>query len=102
MVRSRMSGRDNSREASAETGPQPVMVSLDHSTVRVRWLVVDAEGTPHLTRLRNVLNPEELDRANRFHFEADRVTYVAAHSLARSMLSEVTGLSTRVWRFVKG
>ena len=70
--------------------------------MRVRWLVVEAEDTPHLARWRNMLNPEELARADRYHFAADSNIYTAAHALARFMLSEATGLSTRTWRYVAG
>jgi len=68
----------------------------------VRWLVVEAEDTPHLARWRSMLNPEELARADRYHFAADSNIYTAAHALARFMLSEATGLSTRTWRYVAG
>ena len=70
--------------------------------MRVRWLVVEAEDTPHLARWRSMLNPEELARADRYHFAADSNIYTAAHALARFMLSEATGLSTRTWRYVAG
>jgi 4'-phosphopantetheinyl transferase len=76
--------------------------ALDHNTVRVRWLVVEAEETPHLTRWRGMLDPEELVRADRFRFAADRNTYTAAHALVRFLLSETTGLPTRRWRYVAG
>ena len=75
---------------------------LERHIIRVRWLVVDAEETPHLTRWRSMLDPEELARADRYHFAADRNIYIAAHALIRSMLSEVTGLSTKTWHYVAG
>jgi len=67
-----------------------------------RWLVVEAEDTPHLARWRSMLDPKELARADRYHFAADRNIYTAAHALARFMLSEAAGLSTRTWRYVVG
>jgi 4'-phosphopantetheinyl transferase len=77
-------------------------VALQRDVVRVRWLPVDAEETPHLTRWRSMLDQDELDRADRYHFAADRNIYTAAHALARLMLSEATGLSTDVWRYTVG
>jgi 4'-phosphopantetheinyl transferase len=49
-----------------------------------------------------MLDAEELIRADRYHFAADRNSYTAAHALLRSMLSEATGISTNLWRFVTG
>jgi 4'-phosphopantetheinyl transferase len=77
-------------------------VALQRDVVRVRWLPVDAEETPHLTRWRSMLDQDELDRADRYHFAVDRNIYTAAHALARLMLSEATGLSTDVWRYTVG
>jgi 4'-phosphopantetheinyl transferase len=81
---------------------QSVATALAPGTVRVRWLVVETEETPHLTRWRSMLGCEELARADRYHFAADRHSYAAAHALVRFMLSEATGLSTRTWRYVAG
>jgi 4'-phosphopantetheinyl transferase len=49
-----------------------------------------------------MLDPEELVRADQYRFAADRDIYTAAHALLRSMLSEATGISTSLWRFVTG
>ncbi len=75
---------------------------LDPNVVRVRWLSVEAEETLHLTRWRSMLDRDELARADRYHFAADRNIYTAAHALARFMLSEATGLSTDAWRYTAG
>ena len=77
------------REEGAGTGQ--VAAALDSDTVRVRWLVV--ENTPDLARWRGMLDPDELVRADRFHFASDRNIYTAAHALLRFMLSEATGIS---------
>ncbi len=76
--------------------------ALDPHVVRVRWLAVEANETPHLTRWRSMLDRDELARADCYHFAADRGTYTAAHALARFMLSEATGLSTKAWRYAAG
>jgi 4'-phosphopantetheinyl transferase len=79
-----------------------VATGLESHIVRVRWLAVEPKETPHLTRWRSMLDPEELARADRYRFVADRDVYTAAHALTRFMLSEATGLSTSTWRYVAG
>lgn len=49
-----------------------------------------------------VLEPAEQARAARFHADADRHAYIAAHALARHMLSSAAGLAPQDWRFVVG
>jgi 4'-phosphopantetheinyl transferase len=75
---------------------------LDSETVRVRWLPVDAADAAYLPRWRAMLDAEELARADRFVFDADRDIFTAAHALARAMLSEAAGRPTTFWRYVKG
>jgi 4'-phosphopantetheinyl transferase len=79
-----------------------MVAALNSHTVRVRWLSVDAEDMLHLIRWRRMLDAEELIRADRYHFAADRNIYIAAHALARFMLTEATGLPITTWRFVAG
>lgn len=50
----------------------------------------------------SVLDPAEQARAARFHAAVDRHAYIAAHALARRMLSEAGGVAPRDWRFVEG
>jgi 4'-phosphopantetheinyl transferase len=42
----------------------------------------------------------ELTKADRFRFDEDRATYIAAHWLLRQALTSVGGLSPEEWRFV--
>lgn len=79
-----------------------VPAALAPYVVRVRWLPVEANETLHLTRWRSMLDRDELARADRYHFAADRNIFTATHALARFMLSEATGLSTDVWRYTVG
>jgi 4'-phosphopantetheinyl transferase len=65
-------------------------------------LKLDAECAPNLTHWRGMLNAEETARADRFHFAADRDSFIGAHALARAMLSDATGLGTEVWQFQSG
>lgn len=46
-----------------------------------------------------LLDDAERARAQRFHFERDRQAYVAAHALARTMLSAQAGRQPTGWRF---
>lgn len=49
--------------------------------------------TPDRTdRLRDLLSPAELARAERFHFAADRTSYIAAHALKRVVLAAKLGV----------
>jgi 4'-phosphopantetheinyl transferase len=75
---------------------------LDIHTVRVRWLPIDREILAHLPRWRAMLDSEEVARADRLHFSEDRNTFIAAHALARAMLSEVDGLPTVTWHYITG
>jgi 4'-phosphopantetheinyl transferase len=75
---------------------------LDSDTVRVRWMPVGAGDAANLTRWRGMLDADELARADRYHFASDRDTFIAAHALARAMLSDATGLPTAIWRYVTG
>lgn len=47
----------------------------------------------------NVLSDEELSRARRFKFEADRNRFIAAHALCRLMLSSRGELEPSFWEF---
>jgi 4'-phosphopantetheinyl transferase len=75
---------------------------LDCDTVRVRWLTVAADASGDLGRWHEMLDGEEVARADRFRFAADRETFIASHALTRAMLSEVTGRPIDTWRYVKG
>ena len=70
--------------------------------MRVRWLPVEASDAIHLSRWRDMLDAEELTRADRYHFVSDRDTFTAAHALARAMLSVSVPLRVASWRYVTG
>jgi 4'-phosphopantetheinyl transferase len=94
-----MMARGNRRcKTAGVMTPEP----LDSDTVRVRWLSVEASDAVHLSLWRDMLDAEELARADRYHFVLDRDTFTAAHALARAMLSDATGLPTATWRYAKG
>jgi 4'-phosphopantetheinyl transferase len=49
-----------------------------------------------------LLEPAERERADRFRFESDRSTYVAAHALLRRALSRHAPVDAAAWRFTGG
>jgi len=75
---------------------------LPLNTVRVRWLSTETAGDVQISHWRGMLDAEELARADRFHFAADRDTFIAAHALTRAMLSGATGRPVDSWHYSKG
>ena len=55
-----------------------------------------------VAKWRDVLDDAERARAARFAFARNRVEYVAAHALARRLLSEVTGAAPDAFRYLAG
>ncbi len=49
-----------------------------------------------------LLSPDELERYQRFYFEADRLNYLAAHALLRLVLSRYVPYVPGQWRFLRG
>jgi len=55
-----------------------------------------------LERFAGVLSSAELDRAERFHFERDRRTFIVCHGTLRRLISFYTGLDARAILFCAG
>jgi 4'-phosphopantetheinyl transferase len=67
------------------------------------WISAPEEGSADAAEARAaLLTEEELDRARRFHFEADRRAWVCAHALLRWALSGITGQSPHALSFQPG
>jgi 4'-phosphopantetheinyl transferase len=67
----------------------------------VVWTMeVDAPPPTTMAGWRSCLGAAELDQADRFHFEVDRIAYTAAHWLVRHALAATGGLPPAHWRFV--
>jgi 4'-phosphopantetheinyl transferase len=64
--------------------------------------VIDQIEPDHWSSLEGMLDEAERAQAARFHFERDRNSYVAAHALARSMLSAHAPYPPWAWRFATG
>lgn len=78
------------------------MRELGGNAVLLRWLDTAAVAPQQWPRLRALLDDAERARAERFHFERDRLVYTAAHALLRASLAELTGRAPQDWRFSVG
>jgi len=67
--------------------------------ITLRWMAVNEKPVCLPSWLR-LLNKSEQACADRFHFEADRVSYIASHALLRVLLSTVGDVEAEHWRFV--
>ncbi len=79
-----------------------VGLELKVNHVVMRWLAIDRLDDVHEAQLARLLSDTERAKAARFHREADRQTYVAAHALLRAMLAHVTGRDPFGWQFTHG
>ena len=75
---------------------------ISTTAVRVRWLVLDAVEPEMWAELAALLDDAERARADRFHFDRDRQAYIAAHALARTLLSAEAPRPPATWRFTEG
>ncbi|HEX2841877.1 4'-phosphopantetheinyl transferase family protein [Hyphomicrobium sp.] len=69
------------------------------AVVHVRWLAIDDVAEPLWDQLSQLLDDAECARAGRFHFERDKQAYIAAHALARVLLSGQVSRPPNSWRF---
>jgi len=76
--------------------------SLDERTVIVRWLALAEVPPGALATWLGLLDTAERSRAERFRFERDRLAYVAAHALARSLLATLCAIPPDALRFAAG
>ena len=68
------------------------------------WTEIPAQtkSDPRVKADETVISDSERERAERFHFEADYLAYVAAHALLRSALSLFSPVPPQDWRFERG
>ena len=74
--------------------------AFDDSDVLLWSMAVDGPPVEAVARWYATLDAGERARADRFHFRADRETYVAAHALTRALLARVGTLPAEAWCFV--
>lgn len=76
------------------------MTSLRPDAVLVRWMDIEDVPPATLAFWRRWLSPDEVARADRFRFDADRLSYIGAHALVRSLLASVGPYPAGEWRFI--
>jgi 4'-phosphopantetheinyl transferase len=77
-------------------------MTTDSDILTVWAMELETGAADLVASWRSILGPEEVDRAPSFHHEADWQTYVAAHTLARGVLSAVCGAPARTFRLGTG
>jgi len=70
----------------------PAQFSIGENEVYL-WLAAVPDCMPDLPRLRALLNTEERERADRFHFQRDRDRYVMGRGVLRELLAGYLGTS---------
>jgi 4'-phosphopantetheinyl transferase len=75
--------------------------SLETGTVHV-WRIPLDQGDDRLERFGRTLEPYELERAGRFHFEKHRRHFVVARGFLRSVLARYLETQPEALRFVYG
>jgi 4'-phosphopantetheinyl transferase len=67
--------------------PRPKKLILKDNEVHV-WCCSLVLNSNILTKLRLILSADELERANRFHFQKDRCRFIAGRGILRSIIAE--------------
>jgi len=75
---------------------------LDTNQIDGWWLDVERVKPDQWPLLENLLEEHEIERSKRFHFEHDRLSYIAAHALMRTLLTKWSDIAPSDWRFEKG
>jgi len=79
-------------------GRAPTDLALASDAVHV-WRVPLTLPATEVHSLQRLLSPDELDRAARFYFEADRQRFIMARGVLRRILSRYLGLEPQQLRF---
>jgi 4'-phosphopantetheinyl transferase len=78
--------------------PPPSNLSLGPGQVHI-WRVALNQTRPIRDRLQKTLTADEYNRANRFHFAADRARFVTARGVLRLLLGQYLELAAQEIRF---
>ncbi|HYV83682.1 MAG TPA: 4'-phosphopantetheinyl transferase superfamily protein [Pyrinomonadaceae bacterium] len=87
-------------DSSTWTGPPP-SPSLETGTVHV-WRISLDQPDDRLDRFRQTLDPDELNRASRFHFEKHRRHFIVARGFLRSVVASYLETLPETLRFSYG
>jgi 4'-phosphopantetheinyl transferase len=66
------------------------------------WRASISELAPHVRALSAVLDPGELERGAKFHFEVDRARHAVSHGLLRTLVGGYLGMSPAALCFGEG
>jgi 4'-phosphopantetheinyl transferase len=81
---------------------KPAPEPLESDEVRVFYAWCDGLQAPSIERCLQLLSADERERYQRFHFEHDRHSYLAAHALTRAVLAPLAGLPPPDLQFEAG
>src|ERR1700756_1712720 len=74
---------------------------MDEEQVHV-WVLdpTRLETSGHLSKYLGIISPTERTRMERFHFQRDRMAFLAAHGLAREALSQfMPSVQPYLWEY---
>jgi len=89
-------GPDTSQWITRQEG-----LSLDKNEIHV-WRCFLEQPEQQKEALKATLNYDEVKRADRFHFERDRMRFITARGVLRSILGKYLGVNPRDVRFIYG
>lgn len=89
------------RSAVTESAPSSDLAALD-SQLHIWLLPLQQASLPLADNCLRLLNQEEKERFYRFHFELDRLHYLAAHAMLRMVLSHYLPYPPQSWQFTRG
>lgn len=78
------------------------VVVLQDNEAHLLWFETRNVGQGDWSGLLAMLDEDERGRAEKFHFERDRESFILAHALGRGLLSLLAGGAPSSWRFEKG
>ena len=73
--------------------------TIDVTSVHV-WRIRLVQPEPVIEALRELLSDDEIERANRFHFQRDRRRFIVTRGAVRTILAKKCGLGPEAIRFV--
>jgi 4'-phosphopantetheinyl transferase len=88
-------------ETKEITCPKPNEIHIFCNNKVYIYLIFITDYIKYLQYLLKILSEEELERANKFHFEKDRRLYITAHGLQRIILTSFININPKDIIFFK-
>ena len=66
------------------------------------WFTRLGQNDPRISTLHSFLSVDEIKRAERFHFDRDRVSYTISHGVLRQLIAQYVGVAPRDVEYVNG